>query len=413
MKKNTLVYIFSILLAISIVIIVKEENTTEKTQTKYANFLKNHPYNESLKLSKKERKSKGMPPNKYFEQEYLLEMNPNTGRTHPENVLKVQKELKQNRKQQRVPGDAADNVWVERGPNNVGGRTRAVLFDPNDETQKRVFAGGVSGGLWVNNDITDADVSWTRVGIDENLSVSCITVDPNDSQIWYVGTGESYTQSQALGNGVWKSTDGGASWENIYNKDNEDLDNRLFYVNDIIAWNNPSTNATELFIGVGAQYYTEGSAWIGARSTGIYKSTNGGSNWNKIVLNTSEGSPYEPNDFEIGADNSIWMGTEINVYGDGGGSVFKSTDGVTFTLKKTIVNARRTEVAASKQNPNTLYVLAQVRTTSGSSAVAPFVSMLKTTDGFTTTTDLSLPNDADGNINASDFTEVKLFMICC
>ncbi len=162
-----------------------------------------------------------MPPNKYFEQEYLLEMNPDTGRTHPENIIEVQKQLASQRKLQRVPGDASDNMWVERGPNNVGGRTRVVLFDPNDVTQKRVFAGGVSGGLWVNNDITDANSSWTQVGISENLSVSCITVDPNNSQIWYVGTGESYTQSQALGNGVWKTTDGGTTWINIYNEDDK------------------------------------------------------------------------------------------------------------------------------------------------------------------------------------------------
>ena len=69
------------------------------------------------------------------------------------------------------------------------GRTRAMLFDPNDATNKRVFAGGVSGGLLVNNDITNQSSAWTRVGIPENLAVSSITVDPNNSQIMYLGTG--------------------------------------------------------------------------------------------------------------------------------------------------------------------------------------------------------------------------------
>ena len=345
-----------------------------------------------------------MPPNKYFEQEYLLEMNPNTGRTHPENVFEVQKQLASQRKLQRVPGDASDNMWEERGPNNVGGRTRVVLFDPNDVSQKRVFAGGVSGGLWVNNDITDANSSWTRVGISENLSVSCIAVDPNNSQIWYLGTGESYTQSQALGNGVWKTIDGGTTWANIYNEDDKDIADRLFYINDIIAWNNPGTNKTELFIGVGAQYYSEGADWTGTNTTGLYKSTDDGANWNKITLDTPNGTPYEPNDLEIAADNSIWLGTEANVWGHGGGSVLKSTDGVTFLVKKTITNARRTEIAVSKQNGNTLYVLAQVRTPSGTTTTAPYVSMLKTIDGFATSIVLNLPNDADTGINANDFT---------
>ena len=38
--------------------------------------------------------------------------------------------------------------WVSRGPNNVGGRTKGLMFDPNDENDETVFAGGVSGGLF-------------------------------------------------------------------------------------------------------------------------------------------------------------------------------------------------------------------------------------------------------------------------
>jgi len=193
MKKKILFFFALVIGAFAIYTALNQDSEAEKVREKYAKFLKSHRYNQSLQLTKKERKAKGIPPNKYFEQEYLLEMNPNTGRTHPENFIRVQQELKAQRKSQRVPGDAADNMWVERGPNNVGGRTRVVLFDPNDATHKRVFAGGVSGGLWANNDITDVNSSWTRVGIDENLSISCMTVDPNNSQIMYIGTGESYT----------------------------------------------------------------------------------------------------------------------------------------------------------------------------------------------------------------------------
>ena len=188
MKKKLLFIVLTVLSISMLYTINNRETDAEQLRKKHAKFLQDHPYTKSLALSKAARKGQGLPPNKYFEQEYLLEMNPNTGRTHPENYIALQKELKANRLLERVPGDASDNMWVERGPNNVGGRTRVVLFDPNDGTNKRVFAGGVSGGLWVNDDITDANSSWTRVGIDENLSVSCITVDPNNSQIIYLGT---------------------------------------------------------------------------------------------------------------------------------------------------------------------------------------------------------------------------------
>ena len=62
----------------------------------------------------------------------------------------------------RTPGDGADNPWIERGPNNVGGRTKAIIFDPTDATNKTVIAGGISGGLWKNTDITLA-TAWTRM----------------------------------------------------------------------------------------------------------------------------------------------------------------------------------------------------------------------------------------------------------
>ncbi|NVK53177.1 MAG: T9SS type A sorting domain-containing protein [Flavobacteriaceae bacterium] len=403
MKKKLLLVISVVAIGV-IGFVLTNESETEKIKNTHAYFLKNHPYNKSLQLTKKERKAKGMPPNKYFEQEYLLEINPTTGRTHPENIFRIQKQLKTNRKLQRVPGDATNNKWIERGPNNVGGRTRVVMFDPNDATHKRVFAGGVSGGLWVNNDITDANSSWTRVGIDENLSISCMTVDPNNSQIMYVGTGESYTGDDAVGNGVWKSTDGGTTWTNVFSDTfNTDILQRLFYINDIIAWNNPSTNKTEVFIGVGGAYYGEGRQWAGYNKTGLYKSTNNGGSWTKLTINTTEGSPYEPNDLEIGANNTIWVGTEGNPWGHGGGTILKSTNGTSFTAAHTIANADRTEIAVSKTNKDVIYVLASRYRAD----MDPLIQ--KTTNSFSTATTIVGPKDADNGIPDGDFTRGQSF----
>ncbi|WP_301402028.1 WD40/YVTN/BNR-like repeat-containing protein [Polaribacter huanghezhanensis] len=390
-------------------LVLNNDTDKEKAREKYANFIKNHPYNKTLQLTKKERKAQGLPPNKYFEQEYLLEMNPNTGRTYPENVFKVQQELKSQRKLQRVPGDAADNKWVERGPNNVGGRTRVVLFDPNDATYKRVFAGGVSGGLWVNNDITDANSSWIRVGIDENLSVSCMTVDPNNSQIMYVGTGEVYTNAKVTGNGIWKSTDGGNSWVNVFNNTNDpDYQNRTFFINDIIAWNNPVTNKTEVFIGLGGAYYAAAGASTGNEfpsvySLGLFKSVDNQDVWNRVTMPDVPGSTpntydalYEPNDFEIGADNTLWVATKSTIFSNNksGGTILKSTNGSNFTVAHTLTGGARTEIAVSKKDKNKMYAL---------SLISGVPKMEVTTDGFTTTTNITTPADADTGIPNNDF----------
>ncbi len=189
-------------------------------RNKHENFLKNSPFKKVMLLSKKERKAIGIPPNKYYEQEWELSMNPETGKPDTEKLRILREQLIQERERSlalgRTPGDASDNNWIERGPNNVGGRVRAVMFDPNDATNETVFAGGVSGGLWKNTNISNSLSTWTRVNIPDNLAISSITYDPNNSDTFYVGTGESYVGGDVNGNGVWKSTDRGNSWNKIF-----------------------------------------------------------------------------------------------------------------------------------------------------------------------------------------------------
>jgi len=218
MKKILLLFLVLILSG-SLLFINKNDShkANEKSadlRQKHENFLRNSPFKETLKMSKEERKGLGLPPNKYAERQWELTMNPETGKPEPEKLFKLQQELSQRALFSKVPGENTNN-WVERGPNNVGGRTRAIMFDPNDSTNKKVFAGGVSGGLWVNNDITDANSSWSLVNMPENLAVSCITYDPNNTNTFYVGTGESYVQGTINGNGLWKSTDAGNNWSRV------------------------------------------------------------------------------------------------------------------------------------------------------------------------------------------------------
>lgn len=207
-------------------------NTTEQLKAKklisasealremHACYLAESPYAQTLKLSKQERKSLGVPPSKYFETEWELTMDPKEGRPLSEKVHQLRDKLEKERNallaEGRVPGDAADNSWVDRGPNNVGGRVRALMFDPNDTTYETVFVGGVSGGLWKNTNISNSASQWSLVNIPSNLAVSTITYDPNNTNVFYVGTGESYVPGDVNGDGLWKSIDGGVSWVKIF-----------------------------------------------------------------------------------------------------------------------------------------------------------------------------------------------------
>ena len=105
-----------------------------------------------------------------------------------------QRRLKSDARSRAQRGSISDPVWRERGPSNRGGRTRAIMIDPSDPTRNRVWIGGVSGGVWRTEDITQSDPQWEKLGIYfESLSISGIAKDPNDLNVVYVSTGESYT----------------------------------------------------------------------------------------------------------------------------------------------------------------------------------------------------------------------------
>jgi hypothetical protein len=109
-------------------------------------------------------------------------------------------------------------VWTERGPNNVGGRTRAFAVDVSSPTT--LFAGSVAGGIWRSQ---DDGATWSqRLSPAQIHGTTCIAQDrrAGHTGVWYVGTGEirgSTTNATRwganyVGDGIFKSSDGGSSW---------------------------------------------------------------------------------------------------------------------------------------------------------------------------------------------------------
>lgn len=157
----------------------------------------------------KDALSKGNKPSAEYLK--LLRNNQTTGLISPADLLQVQRqlsEIKHNR-------SFAIN-WKELGPDNFGGRTRAIIFDNRDETANTAFAASVTGGLWIT---TDMGTTWSKINqATSNLNSSCMIQTQNGDI--YVGTGESFSADVQsglgqmgysggfMGNGIYKSTDG-------------------------------------------------------------------------------------------------------------------------------------------------------------------------------------------------------------
>ena len=250
MKNFKYLSLFSILVLGIFLIYNYNQVDYDQVRLKHSEFLKNSPFKETKNLPKDQRKKMELPPNAYAERMWELSMNPYTGRTEPEKLFRLQKELREKNDPQNriagVPGEPNNDEtkWVHRGPYNVGGRTKAMMWDPNDPTNETVFAGGVSGGIFKNISISNPNSPWTLVdeNMPQNLAVSSITYDPNDTNIFYAGTGEIYTGGDAIGNGLWKSIDGGVTWQNIFGGSSDSEQIFKSHINELSITSHSSEN---------------------------------------------------------------------------------------------------------------------------------------------------------------------------
>ena len=389
--------------------------------------LENSLYKESHKLSKKERFEAGLPPDKFYEQLYDLTIDPTTGEQDIESKVRISRQLEYQKtsqpRRQAVPGQNIVNQWNSIGPNNQAGRTRAALFDLNDLEKDRVIAGGVSGGLWVNEDIDANPIpAWTQVnGVPGNLAVSNIVQDEDDNSILFVGTGESYTQGDVNGNGIYKSTNGGANWLQVFGSDTgvvtstyetgfvppQWLVEGYFYINDIAIYDSDLIDGTNVkwiyaALGYGGVHKRMNNTLLDLYETGLYRSQDNGTTWAKITdSDLFNGTfPLQINDIEIQkGSNRIWISTTSS-FGRPGGAFFYSDDGTSFikanpTYDVAPTDIQRTEIASSHTNSGTHYVLMQANGEA---------ELYKTVDNFVNLTKLAEPADAETGMPATDFT---------
>lgn len=200
------------------------------------------------------------------------------------------------------------------GPALMSGRINDM--EPHPTNPRIVYAGTAGGGVWKSN---DAGTTFNPIFDEHCQSIGAVAVDPNnpDNTI-YVGTGETWTRnSVSIGNGLYKSTDGGSNWTKLGFDKSERIANIII---------NPN-NSNEIYVGV------LGALWSDSDERGVYKSTDAGKTWKKILyVDASTGCA----DLAIDSKNpnvlyaSMWefrrTGWSFNSGGEKS-ALYKSTDG--------------------------------------------------------------------------------------
>lgn len=246
----------------------------------------------------------------------------------------------------QAEGQAATELtWVERGPNNVGGRTRAFAIDAASPTT--LLAGAVAGGIWKS---TDDGASWSIKTAPAQLhGTTCIHQDQRAGKTatWYVGTGEirgSTTNdtrwgSLYRGDGIFKSTDNGESWTLLpsTSSGSPQTTNDFDFVVNVAA--DPANAALD-------EVYA--ATW-----NGIYRSLDGGGSWARPLASDSGFT-----DVAVTPAGVVYACTRTGSLP----RIWRSPDGVTWTNiipAGFTTTANRIVIALAPSNPNVVYFFIQ------------------------------------------------------
>jgi len=242
---------------------------------------------------------------------------------------------------------------------NIGSATMSGRVAAVDAIEKdgrlTMFVGSASGGVWksVNGGTTFKPV-FDRQSVQ---SVGAVTIDKSNPSIVWVGTGEAWTRnSVSIGDGIYKSTDGGENWTNMGLKNSEHIAKILV---------DPKNSNTVLACATG-------HVWDDSDDRGVYKTADGGRTWNKVLAgaNGSTGcgmlamSPQEPKTVYADMWDFRRQGWTFRSGGPGSG-LYKSTDGGDHWTELNSSNSKglpdkpwgRIALAVAPSKPQTVYAM--------------------------------------------------------
>ncbi len=326
-------------------------------------------------------------------QEFLMTRDPALNAVPTERIIAAKKRMEEiDLSIARAAGtnQTTSLSWQERGPNNIGGRTRALLVDRSDATGNTVFAAGVGGGLWKTSNFKSATPVWTIINdFFANIAITCIKQSPVNASEMYFGTGEGYNNFDAIqGLGIWKSTNGGITWAQLSSTTN------LAYVNDLEFDNN------------GYLYAATRSTVAGLR--GIIRSTDNGASWTQVVTDPIPTAIPRGADLERAANGDMYA--TLGIFSTG--HIFRSPANGTNTgisgswtdiTPPSIVTNKdeRIELAICPNNSSRIYAMSQDSITPAG-AGGGIANLFRSDNNGVSWTILKRPNWCDRNSTSTD-----------
>jgi hypothetical protein len=282
---------------------------------------------------------------------YLSKLRANTnGVYNPMDYYRARRTLESRNPATAKKASALNLDWQFVGPNNIGGRTRGFLIDNNNPN--KLYSGGVTGGLFISEDLGESWEAHPQTSEWDFLGISSIKQASNGNI--YFGTGEYFVQtlgngSGHIGGGIYKSTDGGETFQVIPStipNPNDDNDDWSYVTEIAIDPNNPD----KIF----ATRATGNRAFAGAGG-GIVISLDGGANWSDPIFNSGTGANKEALDVAVNENGVVLLCQNREFY--------RSTDGgLTFDRRAGVggfpeFGVDRIEFAFAPQDPDYVYAL--------------------------------------------------------
>ena len=241
------------------------------------------------------------------------------------------------------------------GPGTMSGRISAIE-GVNSENGKTVYVGTAGGGVWKT---TNAGASFKPIFDKYCQSIGALAIDQKNPKVIYVGTGESNMRnSVSIGDGFYKSTDAGSNWQRIGG-----LDSTEHIAKIAIDPNNSNT----------VYVAAPGALWSDSKHRGLYKSTDGGKTFEKILFISDKAGcadvsldPSNPN--TVYATTWEFRRTPYSFSSGGSGSgIWKSLDGgKTWKELANGIPAKpigRTALAIAPSSPNNLIAIVEAKET--------------------------------------------------